>query len=115
MAAHVTSGDNARKKGHTSTLLKRLNTLKCKTTECARPVGFQLRLVGSGPVANMATRAGGANGSGEDLAVEGKRRVVPLMLSVEMRRPMLLVEHADDYPEERGNNWHEKTKSWNER
>src|SRR5437763_16181124 len=71
------------------------------------PIGFELGSMQYRPLANPPQRTLRSDAASPQLALEVERRVVTLMLSMEMRRLMFLVEHSDHNPKEYGDDRHD--------
>jgi hypothetical protein len=82
--------------GHVHTLRKRWDALKCVTRASASPIGIQPLPVGYRPTSDELAGAGGTELSGYERPCKVERRVIALILGVEVRRHVLRVEHPDD-------------------
>ena len=90
----------------THNLLQRLDSLERSACLHVHPVRLKLGTVLNGPLPNQALRHGRSNVTSDRPAVEVKGCLLPLVLRVEVWWPMLLVEHPDHDPEERGDDRH---------
>src|ERR1044072_3776487 len=76
--------------------VQRLDLLERRTRLHFLPISLELWTMGHRPLLDAPKSGAGLNRTGQELPVEGERRLLTLVLRVEVRDSMLAVEHADD-------------------
>jgi hypothetical protein len=104
MAATVLGTHNVGKNAHD--LLQWLDSFECSAKLHVGPVRLKLSAVLDGPLPNQSLRYARPQVTSQQLSGKVERGLLALLLRVEMRRPMLLVEHANHDPEERADDRH---------
>jgi hypothetical protein len=83
------------------TSLKGWDSLERRSSLHSAPVRFELAPMVHRPIANEPPRRARTDFACEKLAIEAELGLLPLILRVEMRWLMVMVEHADNDPKKR--------------